>query len=208
MSIPRRKKSKYFCEFNFNKYGQNINDCAIRAVVQAIGMDYDIVCKKLGCSFKRGHGLIRDSGVYMEKIQRVFDEYFDVVENFDDYFDPSMLPPDLAADPEFQKGGTDFIDDILTYQETGLTLEDFLGPEMSLSGMFIVGLSPNPEATHPEAKMGGHVVGAYSLKGKTRFIDTWDSHEMIVDSFMRIKKRVPLDSPLHYKYDKQAHKFI
>lgn len=83
----KNMQSKHFCKFNFNKYGMHIPDCAVRSVVAATGLDYDIACKMYGCSFKRGHGLIRNSGIALEDIKQKFNSYFDIVVDFNDDFD-------------------------------------------------------------------------------------------------------------------------
>lgn len=43
---------------------------------------------------------------------------------------------------------------------------------------------------------------------KHGFIDSWDSGEMLVDSYMRVKKFEPANSPKHWRYDREKHKFI
>jgi len=53
-------------KFNFNAWGQNISDCAIRAVVAATGLDYREVCKRFGVSYKKRKGLIRDTGIDLD----------------------------------------------------------------------------------------------------------------------------------------------
>jgi hypothetical protein len=68
-----------FKNINYNKWGKNIGDCAIRAICAGIEMDYEKVCKRLGVAHKRGWGLIRDTGIKLEDIKEKFDEYFDVV---------------------------------------------------------------------------------------------------------------------------------
>jgi hypothetical protein len=42
-------------------------------------MDYELVCKRLGVSFKRGRGLIRDTGIQLDDIKEKFNDYFDIV---------------------------------------------------------------------------------------------------------------------------------
>jgi hypothetical protein len=42
-------------------------------------MDYEKVCKRLGVAYKRGWGLIRDTGIKLDNIKDKFDEYFDKV---------------------------------------------------------------------------------------------------------------------------------
>lgn len=48
--------------FNYNPWGRKIEDCAIRAIAAATGLDYRVVCKKLGYACKNGYGLTRKSG--------------------------------------------------------------------------------------------------------------------------------------------------
>lgn len=76
-------------------------------------------------------------------------------------------------------------------------------------GTFLVSLTGNPNAVNPAARDGGHIVCVKcNPKFKHGFIDFWDSGEMTVDAFMRIKKTEPADSPKHWKYDRGQHKFI
>ena len=49
--------------FNANPWKKHISDCAIRAVVMAIGMKYELVCKAFGVAWKRNRGLVRDTGI-------------------------------------------------------------------------------------------------------------------------------------------------
>jgi len=62
---------------------------------------------------------------------------------------------------------------------------------------------PNPNAKKLACKRdGGHIVCAKCFRGKDGFaIDSWDSSEMLVDSFMRIKKSIPKDDPRHWTWD-------
>ena len=68
----------------------------------------------------------------------------------------------------------------------------------------------NPDCANPAAKRGGHIVFANCKRGAKRqgFIDTWDSGDMYVDAYMRVAKKESKDSPLHWKYDYDQHKFI
>ena len=52
-------KNPYWIKFNFNCYGRNIPDCAIRSVSAATGLDYREVCKRFGVSYTKGRGLRR-----------------------------------------------------------------------------------------------------------------------------------------------------
>ena len=105
---------------NFNKWGKHIGDCAIRAIVAAIGMDYEKVCKKLGVSFKRNYGLIRDTGINLDIVKTKFNEWFDVVEDFSDNIDLSNEFPNSID--------IDSFDDSLEIDSfsSGITLSEFM----------------------------------------------------------------------------------
>ena len=194
-------KSRYWINFNFNPFKQNIGDCVIRAVSGATGLSYKEVCKRFGVSWKTGCGLIRANGLPLDKIEQTFDEYFDVVEDYYDNFE--FIPDEMKNDPSLD-------DDIAVSDNwaSGLTLNDFC-QLYSGQGLFLVSLHPNPKAENPDARDMHHIVFAnLSKRGKPRFFDTWDSGEMFVDAYMRVKKREPKDSPLHWKYDYENHRFI
>jgi hypothetical protein len=146
---------KYFREFNFNPWGANVDDCAIRAIVAALGMDYRVVCKTLGVSWKHGKGLIRDSGIDLDLIKQKFDSYFDIVEDFADTYE---IPQELIDDPEFDNS-IFFSGDLADgdFGVSGLTLEEFIDMYKN-QGRFLVGLSPNPNAKNETARSGGHIV--------------------------------------------------
>lgn len=192
----------YLKKFNFNPWGANVGDCAIRAIVAAIGMDYRKVCRRLGFSWKNGRGLIRDSGTDLNRVKEVFDEYFDIVEDFEDAYD---VTDDLVNDRDFDTSL--FLSDE-NFGVTGITLEEFIDLYRD-QGLFLVGLQANPDAKNHAARDGGHIVAVNCQPGtKPYFIDSWDSSEMLVDSYMRVKKRLPANHPDHWVYDKQAKKFV
>ena len=107
--------------FNANPWKQHIPDCAIRAVTMAIGLRYELVCKKFGVSWKRGRGLIRDTGIQLEDIKRVFNGYFGAIVDFNE-----EMPPDLVENPAFDEVSQ--IDRELGVVETesGITLAEFI----------------------------------------------------------------------------------
>ena len=200
-------KNPYWIKFNFNPWKAKIDDCAIRAISAAIGMDYRIICKQLGVAWKAGRGLVRKTGIDLNDIKRVFNDYFDIVE---DYVDDFNFVPDEFKDSKLN-------DDMLAFEiqngidtsSSGLTVEDFI-QDFKDQGGFLVGCITNPNANNPNARTeGGHLVYVNCIKGKRQgFFDTWDSSEMFVDSYMRVKTRVPTTSPLHWKYDYDKQRFI
>lgn len=201
-------KNKHYIKFNYNPWKQIIDDCAIRAISGATGLDYREVCRRLGVSYKNGRGLIRNSGIDLDDIEEVFDEYFDIVE---DYYDNQAFVPDEfkgsaedAAIRQFEKlHGIDAI--------SRTTLNDFC-EEFAGQGRFVVGVVGNPDAINPQIrnKDMGHIVYVNLSKNakKPGFIDIGDSGEMLVDAYMRVSKREPVSSPNHWKYDNEKHKFI
>ena len=186
---------------NYNKWGKHISDCAIRAIVASIGMDYEKVCKTYGVSFKKGYGLIRDTGIELEDIKRKFNSWFDIIEDFSDVEDFSDEIPnsiDLTAF-DIEHGIDSF--------SSGITLDEFMDMYYG-QGIFLVALVGNPKAKNKNAREGGHIVCCKCLPNKEPYaIDTWNSSEMIVDCFMRIKKTLPKDHPDHWKYNKETKKF-
>lgn len=190
--------------FNANPWRKNIPDCAVRAIVMAIGMKYELVCRKLGMAWRRGYGLVRGFGVTLFDIKKAFGEYFDVVQDFNE-----KMPPELAASGEF--ADTLAIDARLGVAEntSGGTLAEFLDLYEG-QGTFLVGLVGDPSAKNPSHRdpSDGHIVCTRCLRGMEGFaIDTYDSSDMAVDAFMRVSKRVPKDSPDHWVYDKASRRF-
>jgi hypothetical protein len=90
--------SSYLIKFNYNPWKVSTGDCAIRAIVAATGLDYRVVCKKLGVSWKNGKGLIRDSGINLDLIKNKFNNYFDIVEDFTE--DLNFVPDEFKNSSE------------------------------------------------------------------------------------------------------------
>lgn len=190
--------------FNANPWKQNISDCVIRAIVMAIGMKYELVCKELGVAWKRGRGLIRDTGIYLDDIKRVFDPYFDKVEDYNE-----ELPPELVDDSAFADMMRIDMELGVAENESGITLAEFLDLYAG-QGVFLVNLVGNPAAKNVNLRRDAdaHIVCAKCLPGRQGFaIDTFDSSEMIVDAYMRVKAPVPRSDPRHWVYDKERHCF-
>lgn len=190
----------YIKYFNFNPWKAKIGDCSIRAVCAAIGMRYELVCKEFGVSWKKGQGLIRDTGIDLQDIKDTFDPYFDIVEDYSE-----ELPPELMDDPAFSQAK--FMNAALGIDDesAGITLAEFLDLYAG-QGTFLVGLVSNPNASSAACRRegAGHIVCAKCFKGKQGFaIDSWNSSEMLVDSFMRIKKTIPKDDPRHWVWDSE-----
>ena len=190
---------------NFNPWKAHIGDCAIRAIAAATGLDYRIVCKKLNQPIKPGQGLLSDDGIDLYDIFAAFDEYFDIVEDF--YANQAFVPPEMEGSEEAMAlDAYDEMNGIDAVSRT--TLAEFIS-EYANQGVFLVSLEGNPSAKKPVARSGGHIVCVRCVPGKRHcFIDTWDSREMYVDSFMRVKKPEPFSSPNHWRYDKANHRFI
>lgn len=199
---------KHFVEFNFNPWKQNIDDCAIRSVTCATGMKYELVCRQLGVAWKRGHGLIRNSGIDLEWIKTCFNDWFDVVQDFNDNGWEEM-PDDLRDDPDFEDVQRIDIELGIDSTSSGITLDDFCDM-FAGQGTFLVGLVSNPKSKSPACRQeaGGHIVCAKCFRGKDPvFVDTWNSGDMLCDSWMRVNRRLPEGDPRHWIYNKDLHCF-
>ena len=190
---------------NFNPWAQYIGDCPIRAVSAGTGLKYQEVCKRFGYSWKNGHGLIRDTGSSLDEIKSKFNEYFDIIQDFYEDYD---FVPDEFKGTNAEQELIDFDNENGIGATAGITLNEFV--EMfEDQGTFLVSLEGNPNAKNEACKEGGHIVCVKcNPKYKQGFIDFWDSGEMLVDAYMRIKKTEPFNSPLHWKYDYENHRLI
>ena len=197
--------NKHWIKCNYNPWHQNIGDCVIRAVSAGTGLDYREVCKRLHVSYKNGHGLIRDTGINLEDVEEVFGEYFDIIENF---YNNNDFVPDEFKDTWINHDMEQFEIANGINEPTGLTLNEFVDLYKD-QGTFLVSLIRNPEVKNiPMGIKDGHIV-CVKCKGKNQgFIDTWNSGDLLVDEFMRVKKKEPTTSPLHWKYDYEQRKFI
>ena len=199
-------KSQYWIKFNYNPWKANIGDCAIRSIVAATGLDYREVCKRLGVAWKYGKGLIRDTGIDLEDVKRVFGKYFDIIEDFADNY--AFVPDEFKDSQEDDELRTLELQYGITNDSSGIMLKEFID-QFENQGAFLVSCIGNPNATNNNAKYDGHLVYVQCIPGKRHgFIDSWDSSEMLVDAYMRVIKKEPFNSPLHWKYDRENHKFI
>lgn len=110
---------KTFYRFNFNPWKQRIGDCAIRAVSAGIGMSYIDVCKALHVAWKKGYGLVRDTGIDLEDIKKTFNDYFGNVTDF------SEEVPDELKDMADELTKFDAEHGIDT-ESSGITIEEFI----------------------------------------------------------------------------------
>lgn len=198
-------KNNKWIKTNYNPWHKNIGDCVIRSIVAATGLDYREVCRRFKVSYKNGHGLIRDTGIKLDDIEEVFGEYFDIVEDF--YKNNEFVPDEFKDSWENHDMEVFEIANGLD-SPSGITLNDFIDMFKN-QGIFLVSLVRNPAVNNiPFGIKDGHIVCA-KCKGKNQgFIDTWDSGDLLVDQYMRVIKKEPIDSPLHWKYDYEQRKFI
>lgn len=201
-------KSIWWIKTNYNPWKVNtIGDCAIRAVSAAIGMSYKEVCKTLGVSYVIGRGLRRNTGIDLNDIKKKFSDYFGAIEDFTE--DLQFVPPEKKGSIENAEmmafDNANGIDDLTS----GLTLNDFCRLYIN-TGTYLVSLLGDPTSTDPYIKNGGHIVCAVLSQNRKKkgFIDTWDSGNMKVDCIMEVVKKIPIDSPLHWKYDYATKRFI
>ena len=207
-NIAESQKNPKWINFNFNPWGKHIGDCAIRATSAATGLDYRVVCKRLKMAYKNGYGLIRDTGVSIQDVKDKFNPYFDVVE---DYYENYSFVPDEFKDTLYDKSADEIDKSLGIDAVSNTTLNDFIN-EFENQGIFIVGLVGNPNAPKDfqyRSRSNGHFVCVKCIHGlKQGFIDIFDCGPMLVDSFMRVKRQEPANSPYHWKYDREQRKFI
>ena len=155
-------------------------------------MSYPQVCKTLGVSYKKGYGLLRDSGIDLEEIKAKFNDYFGQITDFNE-----EVPEELA----------DIANDVTKFElsmdidssTSGITLEEFI-LMFENEGRFLVGLvSP---------KGDGHIVFVNCSRGRNFVVDTFNCLEFKVDSWMQITKTLPKDDSRRYIYDKNRHCFV
>lgn len=197
-----------YLKFNFNPWEQRISDCAIRATSAATGLDYREVCKRLKMSYKNGKGLIRDSGISIDDIKNTFDQYFDIVE---DYYENYTFVPDEYKGTIYDEYADNVDKAIGVDAVSNTTLNEFVD-EFKNKGIFVVGLVGNPNAPKDfpyRSKNIGHFVCVECTPGKKQgFIDIFDCGDMLVDSYMRVKKQESFKSPYHWRYDREKRCFI
>ena len=202
------QKNLKWINFNFNPWKAYTGDCAVRAISGATCLDYREVCKQLGVSYKNGKGLIRDIGIDLDDIKSKFNDYFDIVE---DYYENFEFTPDEFKGSKEDKAMRKFDELQGIGAVSNTTLNEFCD-EFAGQGKFLVGLVGNPNAKNPKLrnKDDGHIVYVNLSPNARRqgFIDTFDAGDMLVDSYMRLKKTEPKSSPRHFKYDMNKHQFM
>lgn len=201
------QKNPYWMFFNFNPWGKHIGDCAIRAVSAATGLDYREVCYRLGVGYKAGLGLTRKTGIGLRAVEKRFKEYFDIIEDF--YENYAFVPDEMKGSKE-DKEIADWDKELNLNAVSGITLNDFI-QMFKNQGEFLVSLQANPNAKREDLrKDAGHIVYVrlnpkYKKQG---FVDVFDSGELLVDTYMKVKHREPYDSPYSLKIDTNTMKFI
>lgn len=149
-------KNPYWIKINFNPWKKNIDDCAIRSISAATGLDYREVCKRLGVAWKNNYGLIRKTGIDLEDAKRVFGEYFDIIEDFEENL--NFVPDEFKDSPENDELIAFDLNNDITGDSSGITLEDFVRDYRN-QGAFLVGCVSNPNAKNKIARReGGHLV--------------------------------------------------
>ena len=78
--MKRKKKSKNLKLFNFNKWGKNIGDCLVRAVVGAFGLDYEVACKLLKVDCRKGVGFTGDDGIDLYELEETLGKWIGPIE--------------------------------------------------------------------------------------------------------------------------------
>lgn len=176
---------KHFKKFNANKWGKLHGDCAIRALVLGIGIDYEVACKMLKVNCVQGEGYVAEdgnegTGIDLDLLQSTFSKLLGEVED------------NLLANPD--------IDPIEAFKmakplDQWLEDKDFKEP-----GRYLVYLDDNKE------KDGGHIVFA-DCRSTPVYYDVSDCGDMNVQAWIKVTHVLKKDSKYHYKYDKATHTF-
>lgn len=171
---------KHLKKFNFNKFGQDMPDCAIRSICAGIGIDYEAACKVLGVKCVEGKGYVDEYGIDLDMLQEKFSKFLGEVEENDNFESP--------------------IEALLN----GQPLDDWLeeSKKKSRFGTFLVYLDDN------KMKDGGHIVCCKITSTNAYYIDTDDVGNMFVQCWIKVLKVIPKDSKWHFKYDEVNKKFI
>ena len=186
-------RSDVFRKRNMNPWGVNADDCAIRAVSAALWMKYEAVCRLFGKKCVPGKGLEGNEGIGLGLIKLKLGKFFDRVE---DSFDllwknrPEEFK-DFEFDPAFD------VD-----PDLGLTLGEFCEAYAD-QGRFLVSLVPTArpgETVSAERRKNGHIVYADLTPGRNWFMDTWDSSDMTVKAYMRVKGILSRNDPRSLSY--------
>lgn len=174
-------KTKYWLDFNFNKWGKDMPDCAVRSLAAGTGLDYEAVCKKLGVKCIPGKGFADTYGIDLDIIVDRFKGWLGPIEDMLDKFEDPVQAL-TSGQPLFE------------------WLE--LSEKEGRKGIFLVYLDDN--TMHD----GGHIV-CCSCQGKNPcFIDTDNVGNMFVQCWCKVLKKVPESSSLHWKYDHSQRKFL
>ena len=77
---------KHFKKFNANKWGKLHGDCAIRALVLGIGIDYEAACKVLKVRCVPGEGYVAEdgnegAGIDLDLIQEKFSKFLGEIQD-------------------------------------------------------------------------------------------------------------------------------
>lgn len=167
--------SVFFREYNANPWKMNINDCGVRSTSLAINIPYEEVCEMLGVPLKTGHGLLSDAKIYLRKIKRVFDRYFDIVVDFNE-----TLPKDAIPETEYDTAS--LFDEEEPRQNSEISLVQWMKLYRG-TGLYLV-------ACHsPSRTRIGHLVCVST--NTMKIFDTFDCSNYRVYAWMRVKERRP-----------------
>lgn len=177
--------SQYFKKFNANKWGKLHGDCAIRSLVIGLGIDYEVICKKLGVKCVKGEGYVAEdgnegTGIDLELIQKTFASFLGDIQDV------------LLADPD--------IDPVKAMLDAEPLADWLKHKKYKTPGLYLIFLDDNKEND------GGHIVFANCLS-QPYYYDISNCDDMPVQAWIKINKRIKSDSKYHYKYNKETRKF-
>lgn len=165
----------FFREYNANPWKRRIQDCGVRSTSLATNIPYEEVCKMLGVPLETGHGLISNAKIYLRKIKRIFDPYFDIVVDLKE-----TLPKDAIPKTEYDTAS--LFDDVEPRDNCEISLAQWMELYRG-TGLYLVA------CRQPIGPKINHLVCVST--NTMKFFDTFDCSGFKVYAWMRVKNRRP-----------------
>lgn len=175
-------KNRHWCDLNYNKWGKDQPDCAIRSICAAIGFDYEEACKQLGVKCIPGQGYMNDYGIDLDVLHDAFHDYLGEIE---DNLDNDEYDSPLVA--------------FLNGQILNKWLDESV--QKGRTGIYLVYLDDNMKND------GGHIVCCKITSEKQYFIDTSNVGLMPVQAWIKVTRKLNVHDFRHWRYDKNQKKF-
>lgn len=170
-----------FVKYNANYYGNDIQDCVIRAISLGTNIGYTTICRCFGKDFKPGFGMLSD-GISKKEV--------------DEFIRKTHFIEEVDRDTRYVDwilGKTNNLD-----VNFGLPLDLYM--DSVDSGKYVIS-TRKATLDRKEANKDLHMV--YVDCDKQKFYDTWDSGGQLVYCVYKIKTRVGDANKYSIKNDKK-----